>query len=93
MLDNGYMSVESCNDQQVNLANEPVLVSVSGEKIVTDNAHTNTPQMARKRLAEYFDVLIEMHKEYKRNHKESSNEEDQLLQLKPSGTKFHKKPN
>ena len=48
--------------------------------------------MARKRLAEYFDVLIEMHKEYKRNHKESSNEEDQLLQLKPSGTKFHKKP-
>lgn len=87
------MSVESCNDQQVNPANEPVLPNISGAEVVINDAHKDTPQMARKRLAEYFDVLIEMHKEYKRNHKESSNEEDQLLQLKPSGTNFHKKPN
>jgi len=34
----------------------------------------------RKRLADYLDVLIEMHFEYKRNHKGSN--EDVLLNLK-----------
>ena len=34
----------------------------------------------RKRLADYLDVLIEMHFEYKRNHK-GSNKEDVLLNL------------
>lgn len=37
----------------------------------------------RKRLASYLDALIEMHFEYKRNHK-GSNEEDVLLNLKSS---------
>lgn len=57
-----------------------------------DEQPLNLTEQERLRLAAYFDVLIEMHKEYKRNHEESSNEEDQLLQLKPSATKFHKKP-
>jgi len=30
----------------------------------------------RKRLADYLDVLIEMHFEYKRNHKRTNNEDD-----------------
>lgn len=30
----------------------------------------------RKRLADYLDVLIEMHFEYKRNHKRANNEDD-----------------
>ena len=33
-----------------------------------------------KRLVDYLDVLIEMHREYKRNHKES-NKDDILLNL------------
>lgn len=38
-----------------------------------------------KRLVAYLDVLIEMHFEYKRNHK-GSNEDDVLLNLKPKAT-------
>lgn len=30
----------------------------------------------RKRLADYLDVLIEMHFEYKRNHKRTNNEDN-----------------
>lgn len=30
----------------------------------------------RKRLADYLDVLIEMHFAYKRNHKRTNNEDD-----------------
>lgn len=30
----------------------------------------------RKRLADYLDVLIEMHFEYKRNYKRTNNEDD-----------------
>jgi len=39
----------------------------------------------RKRLAAYFDILIEMHLEYKRNHKGDGNEDDPLLQLVADG--------
>jgi hypothetical protein len=38
-----------------------------------------------KRLVDYLDVLIEMHFEYKRNHK-GSNENDVLLTLKSGVT-------
>ena len=37
----------------------------------------------RRRLADYLDVLIEMHFEYKRSHK-GSNKEDVLLNLTSS---------
>ena len=86
------MSVESCNDQQVIPVNKQAHQGSLDAKVITTGIPADSPQMARKRLAEYFDVLIEMHREYKRNHKESGNEKDSLLQLKPSGEKFHKKP-
>ena len=42
-------------------------------------------EQERKRLAQYFDVLIEMHIEYKREHKGSKDENDILLNLKADG--------
>ena len=45
------------------------------EAISDDKPITLSPQ-ERKRLADYLDVLIEMHFEYKRNHKGSNNEHE-----------------
>ena len=42
-------------------------------------------EQERKRLTLLFDVLIEMHIEYKRNHKGSNDENDVLLNLKADG--------
>jgi len=49
------------------------------------NELVNLTEQERKRLAQYFDVLIEMHIEYKRNHKGSKDENDILLNLKADG--------
>lgn len=46
---------------------------------------TKLTEQERKRLAQYFDVLIEMHIEYKRKHKGSKNENDILLNLQANG--------
>lgn len=45
------------------------------EAISDDKPIILSPQ-ERKRLADYLDVLIEMHFEYKRNHKGSNNEHE-----------------
>jgi len=50
------------------------------------NEQIELTEQERKRLAQYFDVLIEMHIEYKRNHKGSKDENDILLNLKADGT-------
>lgn len=42
-------------------------------------------EQERRYLAAYFDILIEMHIEYKRNHKGSKDENDVLLNLKADG--------
>jgi len=50
------------------------------------NEQIELTEQERKRLAQYFDVLIEMHIEYKRDHKGSKDENDILLNLKADGT-------
>lgn len=42
-------------------------------------------EQERLRLAAYFDILIEMHIEYKRNHKGDNDEDDPLLRLAADG--------
>lgn len=49
------------------------------------NEQIELTEQERKRLAQYFDVLIEMHIEYKREHKGSKDENDILLNLKADG--------
>lgn len=49
------------------------------------NEQPKLTEQDRKRLAQLFDVLIEMHIEYKRNHKGSKDENDILLNLKADG--------
>lgn len=49
------------------------------------NEQLKLTEQERKRLAQYFDVLIEMHIEYKREHKGSKDENDILLNLKADG--------
>lgn len=51
-----------------------------------DEQNIELTEQERKRLAQYFDVLIEMHTEYKREHKGSKDENDILLNLKADGT-------
>lgn len=46
---------------------------------------TKLSEQERKRLAQYFDVLIEMHIAYKRNRKGSKDENDILLTLQCNG--------
>ena len=59
---------------------------------IDGNAHNENEMsaLARKRLADYFDWLIEAHVQLKRNHKrgeETHGENiDRLLQLRPMGT-------
>lgn len=56
---------------------------IAPESEALTNSHDDSPQMARKRLVDFFDVLLEMHTEYKRNHKGVKNDEDPLLSLHP----------
>lgn len=49
------------------------------------NDHRKLTEQERKRLTLFFDALLEMHVEYKRHHKGSSEENDALLKLKPGG--------
>ena len=49
------------------------------------NEQLKLTEQDRKRLAQYFDVLIEMHREYIRKHKGSKDENDVLLKLKANG--------
>ena len=83
MSQSRYESLKKSNDT-------PVLSSVPGA--IDTNAHDpEMSAMARKRLVDYFDWLIETHAQLKRNYKESKEPHEEnlsrLLQLHPMGTK------
>lgn len=73
------MSVEKSNNTQVCRPDESERNDIAAENEI----HIDSPQMTRKRLVDFFDVLLEMHTEYKRNHKGVKNDEDPLLSLHP----------
>lgn len=73
------MSVEKSNNMQISRPDE----SWCDDIAAVNEIHIDSPQMARKRLVDFFDVLLEMHTEYKRNHKGVENDEDPLLSLHP----------
>lgn len=79
MSQSRYESLKKSNDT-------PVVTSA-----IDSNAHEENEMsaLARKRLADYFDWLIEAHLQLKRNHKrgeETHGENiDRLLQLRPMG--------
>lgn len=81
------MSVEKSNNMQISRPDE----SGCDDIAAVNEIHIDSPQMARKRLVDFFDVLLEMHTEYKRNHKGVKNDEDPLLSLHPGAEAKNKR--
>lgn len=65
---------------------ERLFRSYAHDDMQKSNEQIELTEQERKRLAQYFDVLVEMHIEYKREHKGSKDENDILLNLKADGT-------